>query len=348
MKSDEQKIKLTSFSHSAGCGCKLSPSQLREVLKDARQEKQFKNLLIGNATNDDAAVYDLGDDRALISTVDFFMPIVDDAFDFGRIAAVNAINDVYAMGGRPIFALALLGWPMSKLSTELAAKVMEGAKSVCDERGIALAGGHSIDNLEPLFGLAVNGIIDIVKLKRNDKAQKGDLLYLTKGLGTGILSTALKRSVANEDQEKLLIDTLLETNEVGGELAHLESVHAMTDVTGFGLLGHLIEMCKGSGLKASVNFKDLPLLNEDLLKPLLDSFVIPDNTFRNFNSYSNEVNKLEALQLQVLCDPQTSGGLLIAVDPLKSGEVEAILKSKGEAFCIGSLSEEGEKLVNVH
>lgn len=344
---DEEVIRLSKFSHGAGCGCKLSPAQLEEVLKDMNRE-EFPSLLVGNSAKDDAAVMDIGDGKLLISTVDFFMPIVDDPFEFGRVAAVNAINDVYAMGGKPIMALALLGWPISKLPASAAGEVVKGAQSICSQLGIPLAGGHSIDNLEPLFGLSVNGLLDKASMKTNAGAKPGDHIYLTKSIGTGILATALKREQANEEQKNLLNETLTEVNSIGAELGKISGVHAMTDVTGFALAGHLIEMCEASGCAATIEFDAVPILNMDLIKPLLDAFVIPDNTFRNFSSYGSKLSELSGIQMQILCDPQTSGGLLIAVDPQAEKEILELGQSTGVTFNkIGEFTEPAEKVINV-
>ncbi len=343
-----EKIKLSSMSHGAGCGCKLSPQQLEEVLAGLGPKKEFENLLVGTDTRDDAAVYDLGNDQALISTVDFFMPIVDDPYDFGRIASINAISDVYAMGGKPILALGILGWPVGKLPASMASEVIRGASDVCAEANIPMAGGHSIDNLEPLFGLVVNGLVPSKRFLTNAGAREGDLIYLTKAIGTGILATALKRGLATEAQVQLLTQTMLASNKIGQMMPAIDGIHAMTDVTGFGLLGHLIEMCEGSGLSAVLDFNSVPVIDFEVLKPYLDSFVIPDNTFRNFSSYGSKVSTLSGVQLQILCDPQTSGGLLIAVSPdaesefLKACNLENLQPAK-----IGEFTSSSEKVITV-
>lgn len=344
----DKAIKLSAYSHGAGCGCKLSPSQLDEVLSKLEPTAAFPKLLVGSSSKDDAAVYDLGDGKALISTVDFFMPIVDDAFDFGRIAATNAINDIYAMGASPIFALAMLGWPVGKLPTSLATEVIRGAQEVCKEHGIPLAGGHSIDNLEPLFGLAVNGLVATNSFISNRGALPGDLLYLTKPLGTGILATALKRGLASPEQISYLTQMMLRSNKVGALLPQISGVNALTDVTGFGLAGHLIELCEGSNLSARINFDEVPQMDTSILKPFLDAFVIPDNTFRNFSSYSSKLSNLSGIQLQILCDPQTSGGLLIAVHKESANALEELLKDNGEqGWRIGEMVEKGEKVLEI-
>jgi len=312
-KAGEETIFLSKYSHGAGCGCKLSPAQLREVMAGLGQQPSFPELLVGTDTRDDAAVYDMGGGELLISTVDFFMPILDDPYDFGRIASVNAINDVYAMGGTPLLALALLGWPLGKLPASAAAEVLKGAQEICRRNRIPLAGGHSIDNLEPLFGLAVNGRVRKENLLTNSGAMPGDVLLLSKPLGTGILATALKRGKLDPSHLDILRNLMLEPNIIGSKLGNISGVHALTDVTGFGLIGHLLGMCDASGTSATIYFDKVPLIGIDVLKPYLDAFVIPDNTFRNYSSYSGRFSSLSGLQMQVLFDPQTSGGLLISL-----------------------------------
>jgi selenide,water dikinase len=324
---NSDNIKLTQYSRGAGCGCKISPQILEEIL-----HSQFafpdKSLLVGNSSNDDAAVYDLGDGNALIATTDFFMPIVDGAFDFGRIASANAISDIYAMGGKPLLAIAILGWPVEKLPASLAKLVMEGAWKICSEAGIALAGGHSIDSAEQFFGLAVNGILPIKSLKKNDTAREGDLIFLTKPVGVGILSTAQKRNVLKEEHLKILIDQLTSLNSVGEELGKIKGISAMTDVTGFGLAGHLIEMAEGSNLSSEIHYSQLAIIEGS--KDYLSQRIVPDATYRNWNSYSKKisfekgVNVMEAFS--ILPDPQTNGGLLVAVNPDALIEVQEVLK----------------------
>lgn len=323
-----EPVKLTQFSHGAGCGCKIAPAVLDTILKTDQPAAIFPQLLVGNASKDDAAAYDLGNGQALISTTDFFMPIVDDAFAFGKIAGANAISDVYAMGGTPIMAIAILGWPVDKLSPELAQQVIEGARAICMEAGIPLAGGHSIDSPEPIFGLSVNGLVNKDQLKQNNTAKEGDLLFLTKPLGVGILSTAQKRNVLADEDQILLLKQLMQLNSVGAALGKTEGVHAMTDVTGFGLLGHLIEMAEGSGLSAEIGYSKLPIITA--AKTYLAQRIVPDATYRNWNSYSSKtgfgtgVNVMEAFN--VLPDPQTNGGLLIAVAPEAVSIVQLILE----------------------
>src|SRR6186713_3162615 len=255
---ENEAIRLTQYSHGAGCGCKIAPKVLDEILKTNISTPDNKNLLVGNSSKDDAAVYDLENGMALISTTDFFMPIVDDAFDFGRIAAANSISDVYAMGGKPLLAIAVLGWPVEKLPVELAQRIIEGGRSVCAEAGIPLAGGHSIDSPEPIFGLAVTGIVNKEDLKKNNTAEEGDLIFLTKPLGVGILSTAQKRGLLKEEHLQMMIEQMTTINKIGEALGKLKSVKALTDVTGFGLLGHLTEMCEGSNLNAEIDFSKVP------------------------------------------------------------------------------------------
>jgi selenide,water dikinase len=260
-----------------------------------------------------------------VSTVDFFTPIVDDAFDFGRIAAANAISDVYAMGGRPVFANAILGWPVDKLPLPLAAKVIDGAQNICAKAGIPLAGGHSIDSAEPIFGLAVNGLIRKEHIKRNGGAQEGDLIFITKPLGTGIVATAIKRGLLqHEEHKRIVVESMCALNTVGEKLSKLEGVHAMTDITGFGLLGHLIEMCEGSGMSAEIEMSKVPVF--DFIDHYLQQNIIPDNTYRNWNSFEKKVNGISDMRsFQLLNDPQTSGGLMVAVAQESVAEVKAVL-----------------------
>lgn len=345
-------VKLTHFSHGAGCGCKIAPAVLDKILQSQTRFALDPKLLVGNSSKDDAAVYDLGNGTALISTTDFFTPIVDDAFAFGRIASANAISDVYAMGGKPLLAIAILGWPVDKLPAELAQQVLEGARQICAEAGIPLAGGHSIDTPEPIFGLSVNGLVAIDRLKKNNTAQEGDLLLLTKPLGIGILSTAQKREVLKEEHLAVMLNQLGTLNKVGEALGKIAGVHAMTDVTGFGLLGHLIEMAEGSGLGAELVYHTIPMLAA--AKEYLPLRIAPDATFRNWNSYSAKVgfatgiNVMEAFTL--LPDPQTNGGLLIAVSPTSMEGVQKILMDHGLADFvepIGRMTAAGDKTITV-
>lgn len=352
MTAPEQPVRLTQYSHGAGCGCKIAPKVLDEILKDQFQPIDTTPLLVGNQSKDDAAVFDLGNGTAVISTTDFFMPIVDDPFDFGRIAAANAISDVYAMGGRPLMAIAVLGWPVAQLPLEWAQRILKGGRQICGEAGIPLAGGHSIDTTEPIFGLAVTGIVPIPHLKRNNTAAEGDLLFLTKPLGVGVLSTAMKRGVLNEEYLPTLISNMSALNTCGAALGSLEGVRAMTDVTGFGLLGHLLEMAEGSGLQAEIQYAAIPVLEG--VSELIARRVFPDATTRNWSSYGSKikfekgVNVMEAFTL--LPDPQTNGGLLVAVAPWAVDSFVKVLQAHGlEAFTtpIGSMVRGAETPVRV-
>ena len=306
------EVKLTQYSHGAGCGCKISPQILEGILKTDLILPEFPNLVVGNATKDDAAVVDIGNGEGIVSTTDFFMPIVDDPFDFGRIAATNAISDIYAMGGTPLMAIAILGWPLDKLSPDVAAKVVDGGRQVCADAGIPLAGGHSIDAPEPIFGLAVTGRVALEHLKRNDQAQAGHKLYLTKPLGVGILSTAQKKKLLKEEHQHIGRDSMCTLNKAGVDLALLNGISAITDVTGFGLLGHLLEVCEGSQVQATLWTDKLPLL--PYVIEYRDQGCIPGGTQRNFASYGHKAVAMTEDQKSILCDPQTSGGLLVAVD----------------------------------
>ena len=339
------EARLTQYSHGAGCGCKISPKVLDEILKSNLVLPDNDKLIVGNSSKDDAAVYDLGNGTALISTTDFFMPIVNDAFDFGRIAAANSISDVYAMGGKPILAIAILGWPIEKLSTELAHKVVEGGRTVCKEANIPLAGGHSIDSPEPIFGLAVTGIVPIENLKRNNTAQEGDILFLTKPLGVGILSTAQKRGLLKEEHLKIMIDQMITLNKLGEELGKIKGITAMTDVTGFGLLGHLIEMAEGSGLSAEIYYDKIPVVEG--VKEYIAQRISPDATTRNWSSYSDKVKCEKGVKVMEACtllpDPQTNGGLLLSVKDESVDEVRNIL---GEPITpIGKMITTNEKMI---
>lgn len=307
------EIKLTQFSHGYGCGCKISPAVLEAILKNNDSGSAHPFLLVGNQSRDDAAVFDLQNGTALISTTDFFMPVVDDPFDFGRIAATNALSDVYAMGGKPVLAIAILGWPVDKLAPEIAGRVIEGARSICEEAGIPLGGGHSIDSPEPFFGLAVNGIAAISNIRKNNSAREGDLLFLTKPLGVGIITTAAKKEIVKPEHLSEAIRLMTTLNKIGEEFGKMEEVHALTDVTGFGLFGHLIEMAEGSNLSAALDLDHVPVIEG--IDVYLDQFSIPAITYRNWNSYGSKIQEPDVRWLHLGCDPQTSGGLLVAVDP---------------------------------
>lgn len=339
-------IKLTQFSHGAGCGCKISPKVLTSILHGNIPSIPHPNLLVGNESRDDAAVYDLGNGTAIVSTTDFFMPIVDDPFTFGRIAATNAISDVYAMGGAPLLAIAILGWPIGKIEPGVASVVLDGARQTCADAGIPLAGGHSIDSQEPIFGLAVTGLVDVSQLKRNDTATAGCLLYLTKPLGVGILTTAQKQGKLKTEHEDIAPNVMMQLNAVGKNLAGVGGVAAMTDVTGFGLLGHLAEMCQGSCLSAIIQYSSVPFLPESI--EYIAQKCIPGGTYRNWDSYGSRVKLSDPSQKALLCDPQTSGGLLVAVEPNAGPEVENLLRNQG-LHCkpIGRLMPETEWLIRV-
>jgi selenide,water dikinase len=324
---DITAVKLTQYSHGAGCGCKISPAILDKILHSPIAMQADPRLLVGNDKRDDAAVLDLGNGTALISTTDFFMPIVDDPYDFGRIASANAISDVYAMGGKPVLAIAILGWPIDKLAPEIAQKVLEGSRAICAEAGITLAGGHSIDCPEPVFGLAVNGLVNISELKQNSTATAGCRLYLTKPLGVGILSTAQKRGLLLEEDAAIALQSMVTLNKLGEIFAKMEGVKAMTDVTGFGLLGHLSEMCEGSHLSAVIDFEKVPLIPS--LRYYLEQECYPGGTQRNLKSYGHKIGPLTDEQKYILADPQTSGGLLVAISEESTTEFEKEVASQG-------------------
>jgi selenide,water dikinase len=348
----EEQIRLTQFSHGAGCGCKIAPKVLEQILQSGFPGMNYKNLLVGNESRDDAAVIDLGNGNALISTTDFFMPIVDDPFDFGRIAAANAISDVYAMGGSPMLALAILGFPVGKLDVGIAQKIIEGGRAACSEANIPLAGGHSIDSPEPIFGLAVTGMVPVNRLKKNNTGREGDLLFLTKPLGVGILSTAQKRGLLKPEHQDAMIGQLTTLNKAGEKFSELESVHAMTDVTGFGLLGHLVELAEGSGLSAELEYSRIPVAEG--VRGYIEQRIFPDATSRNWSSYSEKikfekgVNVMEAFTL--LPDPQTNGGLLVSISKEGEQDFKNVLKEIGLTNFsepIGKLIARDEKIIRV-
>ena len=345
-----QDIKLTQYSHGAGCGCKISPQVLDTILKGNITLPDNKNLIVGNSSKDDAAVLDLGNGTALISTTDFFMPIVDDPYNFGRIASANAISDVYAMGGKPILAIAILGWPINKLPPEVAQKVIDGSKSICAEAGISLAGGHSIDSPEPIFGLSVNGIIPLANIKLNNTAKEGNLLFLTKPLGVGILTTAEKKGILKTEHQNLAAKQMMELNKVGQALGELSAVTALTDVTGFGLLGHLTEMAEGSNLSAVINFAAVPVITPEIYD-YIQQGAIPGGTNRNRESYEHKIGSLSASQWAILADPQTSGGLLVSVNPDQTEQFIEVLKQhdlQNFTTPIGYFTKKGFKVVSVN
>jgi selenide,water dikinase len=349
---EQELVRLTQFSHGGGCGCKIAPKTLEEILHTSIAMPDNKQLLVGNHSNDDAAVYDLGNGNALISTTDFFMPIVDDAFTFGKVAAANSISDVYAMGGKPLMAIAILGWPIEKIAPAIAQKVIEGGRAICTEAGIPLAGGHSIDSSEPIFGLAVTGILPIENLKRNNTAKAGDYLLLTKPVGVGILTTAEKRGLLADTHRGILHQQLTTLNSIGEQLGAIKGINAMTDVTGFGVLGHTMEMAEGSGLSATLEYNKIPLVEG--LREYTAQRISPDATTRNWNGYSSKVrfekgvNVLEAFS--VLPDPQTNGGLLISISPDALATVQELLRANGlDNFTepIGKMTERSEVVISV-
>jgi selenide,water dikinase len=343
-----EQIKLTQYSHGAGCGCKIAPHVLEEILKTDLISTSNDKLIVGNSTKDDAAVYDIGNDQGLISTTDFFMPIVDDAEDFGKIASANAISDVYAMGGKPLMAVAILGWPINKLSTELAKKVIDGARKICAEANIPLAGGHSIDSPEPIFGLAVTGIIDLKNLKQNNTAKEGDLIYVTKKIGVGILTTAEKKGMLREDHVGIAAKQMMILNSSGEKFGKLDYVTAMTDVTGFGLLGHLIEMAEGANLTVELDYAEVPMIND--LGFYISQMCVPDNSFRNWSGYDPKVSGITGDSLLTLCDPQTNGGLLVTIRPEFKNDFENLMRAEGlNEFTqpIGIMKAKEEKVINI-
>jgi selenide,water dikinase len=342
----KMEIKLTQYSHGAGCGCKISPAVLDSILHSDLPKQKFASLLVGNESKDDAAVFEIGDGTCIISTTDFFMPIVDDPFTFGAIASVNAISDVYAMGGEPFMAIAILGWPINKIAPEVAKEVLEGSRKICADAGIPLAGGHSIDCPEPVFGLAVSGKMKKENLKRNDTAKEGSLLYLTKPIGIGIITTAQKKEIVNDIHLQKAVTTMLTLNKSGAQFGKLPYVNAMTDVTGFGLLGHLVEMCEGSNLSVKISYNDVPKF--DFLQEYIGQKSMPGGTQRNWGSYGHKISSISDEQRAVLADPQTSGGLLVSVDHKKKNEFEAFAKTLGlELKSFGQMTSKNNTVVAV-
>ena len=336
-------IRLTQYSHGAGCGCKIAPGVLNTMLSCMNRDMNYPNLIVGNDTKDDAAVVDLGDGTGIVSTTDFFMPIVDDPHTFGRIAAANAISDIYAMGGTPLMAIAILGWPIDKLSPEVAGEVLEGGRTICAEAGIPLAGGHSIDSPEPIFGLAVTGRVPLANLKANASAQVGDVIFLTKPIGVGIITTAEKKGLVSPEHIQAAIASMTALNKVGQKLSELPGVNAMTDVTGFGLMGHLLEMCQGSGTSAQIDFDEVPTLDRVALMNYHNQGCVPGGASRNFNSYGEHLDIPEGFTRDLLCDPQTSGGLLLSVDHASIEVVQDILRDHNlPVNIIGNITEHGK------
>jgi selenide,water dikinase len=327
---DDKTVRLTQFSHGGGCGCKIAPAVLSELLAETPLRALPPDLLVGTETADDAAVYRLNDEQALVATTDFFTPIVDDPWDFGRIAATNALSDIYAMGGRPLFALALVGMPLDKLPLTVIRQILAGGESVCAAAGIPIAGGHSIDVLEPIYGLVGLGVVHPARVKRNSGARAGDVLILGKPLGVGILSAALKKGWLKQDGYAEMIAHTTRLNTPGTRLAEMADVHAMTDVTGFGLAGHLLEICRGSGVGASLRFADLPLIGEAV--EFVQQGVATGASTRNWNGYGADVDLPAGApewQQKMLSDPQTSGGLLVACSPQAAEDVLAVFRAGG-------------------
>ena len=321
--------RLTSLSHGGGCGCKIAPGVLSDILKSFPVRNLPPELLAGSDNNEDAAVYQINEHQAIVATTDFFMPIVDDPYQFGRIAATNAISDIYAMGAQPLFALALLGMPINVLPLEVIQEITAGGESVCAEAGIMIAGGHSIDSVEPIYGLVAIGVVDPKQLKRNSGAQEGDSIILSKPLGVGILSAALKKEQLSDAGYQEMIALTTKLNKPGMALAKLSSVHALTDVTGFGLAGHLLEMARGAHLQAQVHWQEIPLIAEAV--SLVQSGIYTGASTRNWLSYGEEVKLASNLDWQqnLLTDPQTSGGLLISCAPDAEAKVLDILREDG-------------------
>ncbi|MBS1213584.1 MAG: selenophosphate synthetase [Proteobacteria bacterium] len=337
------EIRLTTLSHGGGCGCKIAPAVLSQLLAELPLAAPFPDLLVGADSSDDAAVYRLNEHQAIIATTDFFMPIVDDPYDFGRIAATNALSDVYAMGGRPVLALAVVGMPVDTLPVATVRRILAGGASVCAAAGIPLAGGHSIDAPEPIYGLVALGMVHPDKVKRNDRAQPGDVLILGKPLGVGVLSAALKKGVLDDGGYAQMIEHTTRLNSVGTALAELTTVHAMTDVTGFALLGHLLEICRGSGLGADIAFGNIPLIAA--ASDLAAQGYATGASARNWDSYGHEVELAAGMadwQRTLLCDPQTSGGLLVSCEKESADEVLALFHREGfsDAGQIGRMGED--------
>ena len=343
------QIRLTQLSHGGGCGCKISPAILSEILSKLPTRIAHPNLLVGTESSDDAAVYRLNDSQAIVATTDFFMPIVDDPFDFGRIAATNAISDIYAMGAYPIMALAIVGMPIGKLSVEVIRGILAGGESVCTAAGIPIAGGHSIDSPEPIYGLVALGIVHPDKVKRNDRAQAGDMLILGKGLGIGIMSAALKKGELSAEGYQQMVASTTQLNTPGSTLVDMPGVHALTDVTGFALLGHLLEICRGSKLGAEIHFDQLPILPVAL--ELAQQGYAPGAVERNWESYGQDVVlplNMPSWKKNVLCDPQTSGGLLVSCAPEAVESVLNLFKQQGfnYASVLGEMKN-GEQKITV-
>jgi selenide,water dikinase len=335
------KVRLTSFSHGGGCGCKIAPALLSEILKDSARLPVPDELLVGIATSDDAAVYKLNPDQALIATTDFFMPIVDDPYDFGRIAATNALSDVYAMGGKPIMALALVGMPIDRLAPDIIGRILAGGESICAEAGIPIAGGHSIDSVEPIYGLVALGLAHPGKIKKNSDARAGDKIVLGKPLGVGILAAAVKKDKIDAEGYKQLIATATQLNTPGAALSALDGVHALTDVTGFGLLGHTLELCRGAGLSARLSMCDVPVLPR--VRDMIAEGFVTGASGRNWASYGRDIelgSNITPVDKALLSDPQTSGGLLVSCAPEAVQDVLSVFRVEGfaRAAVIGEMT----------
>lgn len=341
-----ENIKLTEYSHGAGCGCKISPVILESILNTSYNTSNYPNLIVGNSSKDDAAAYDLGNGTSILSTTDFFMPIVDDPFIFGKIAATNALSDIYAMGGRPLMAISILGWPITIIGPDIARQVIAGAQSVCEEAGIPLAGGHSIESPEPIFGLAVTGLVENTHLKQNNKATPECEIFLTKPLGIGIITTAQKRKKIEPGHIDIAINTMCTLNTIGTKISALEGVTALTDVTGFGLLGHLSEICEGSNISATIQYNQVPILPNTI--KYLEMGCIPGGTYNNFKSYGHNIGDMNEEQKIILCDAQTSGGLLAIVKEESVAEFLSLTSNEGLSLkSIGYTYERSDKLIEI-
>ncbi len=341
-----ENIKLTEYSHGAGCGCKISPEILDSILNTSYDTTKYPNLIVGNSSKDDAAAYDLGNGTSVLSTTDFFMPIVDDPFLFGKIAATNALSDIYAMGGKPLMAISILGWPITLISPDIASQVIAGAQSVCDDADIPLAGGHSIESPEPIFGLAVTGLVENSRIKQNNKATPECEIFLTKPLGIGVITTAQKRKKIEPGHIDIAIDTMCTLNTIGTKISVLEGVTALTDVTGFGLLGHLSEICEGSNISATIKYNQVPILPNT--KKYLAMGCVPGGTYNNFKSYGHKIREMTEEQKIILCDAQTSGGLLAIVK--KESVLEFLKITSKEDLSLKSIGytyERSDKLIEV-
>lgn len=333
-------VRLTELSHGGGCGCKIAPAVLQEILAQSPPMTGFRDLLVGTESSDDAAVYRLNDTQAIVATTDFFMPIVDDPFEFGRIAATNALSDVYAMGAKPLFALAIVGMPVDKLAPETIRRILAGGDAVCAAAGIPIAGGHSIDSPEPIYGLVAIGVVHPDQVKRNNQARTGDVLVLGKPLGIGVFADAMKKGQLSDAAYAQMLSSATQLNTPGIALAEMPGVHAITDVTGFGLLGHLLEICRGSALAAEVRFSALPV--HPLALELVQRGFSPGAAQRNWSSYGHEVRlpaEFADWQRKLLCDPQTSGGLLVACEAALADDVMQVMRREGflQARQIGTM-----------